>query len=249
MYFYDTSALLKLGDSVLDSNFMISYDTITELENITTNGKILVENRNRAKKILSILNKNRNKYQIVKYYSDFNECFADKSKIVPYTYRQYVIKNKCKDLVFVTNKLSIVEYVTNELQLPVLNTNVTSISDIDNYMGWREIDANSGGNEIVASYFESREPNYRFERSPYINEYLIVKDGDEAIEEMKWDGTKFNPIVYTDIKSEYNGKVRPLNVQQKLAFDLLQDDSITTKLLLGVYGSGWKVCNACEAND
>lgn len=72
-----------------------------------------------------------------------------------------------------------------------------------------------------------------------INQYLIVKDNDgNVIDRLKWNGNKYEHLSYKQINNSYTGKIRPLNPQQELAFDMLQDKNITIKVLTGRFGSG-----------
>lgn len=133
------------------------------------------------------------------------------------------------------------------------------------YKGWKEIQLKEGGEDIMAQYYQGDSngsdntdkafPTDVIPSLPLVNEYLIIKgdsgegDSQQATVErgtveqatvglMKWDGQRYAPIKYKNIYSQFAGKIKPLNDQQQLAFDLLQDDNITIKLLLGVYGSG-----------
>lgn len=72
------------------------------------------------------------------------------------------------------------------------------------------------------------------------NGYMLIPnaDADGNTVGLRWDGERWNPLRYKNLNTAYSGKIKPLNDQQRLAFDLLQNDDITIKLLLGVYGSG-----------
>lgn len=71
------------------------------------------------------------------------------------------------------------------------------------------------------------------------NEYVVLynKDG-ELTDRMKWDGEKYVRASYRQVDSKHNGKLKPRNLQQELAFDLLQDKHTTVKIITGCYGSG-----------
>lgn len=72
-----------------------------------------------------------------------------------------------------------------------------------------------------------------------INQYLIVKDNDgNIVDRLKWTGNKYEHLCYKQINNNYMGKIKPLNPQQELAFDLLQNKDITIKILTGRFGSG-----------
>ena len=71
------------------------------------------------------------------------------------------------------------------------------------------------------------------------NQYVVLynKDG-ELTDRLKWDGEKHVKLSYRQVDSIHGGKVKPRNLQQELAFDLLQDKRTTVKLLTGCYGAG-----------
>ena len=71
------------------------------------------------------------------------------------------------------------------------------------------------------------------------NQYVVLynKDG-ELTDRLKWDGEKHVKLSYRQVDSMHGGKVKPRNLQQELAFDLLQDKRTTVKLLTGCYGAG-----------
>ena len=71
------------------------------------------------------------------------------------------------------------------------------------------------------------------------NQYVVLynKNG-ELTDRLKWDGEKHVKLSYRQVDSMHGGKVKPRNLQQELAFDLLQDKHTTVKLLTGCYGAG-----------
>lgn len=71
-----------------------------------------------------------------------------------------------------------------------------------------------------------------------INEYCEIFEGSELKDVLRWDGEKYCKLKYKDITSAVGQKWRPLNIEQKMLFDLLQNDSIPVKLALGNFGSG-----------
>lgn len=72
-----------------------------------------------------------------------------------------------------------------------------------------------------------------------INEYAEIFEGKELKDILAWTGTSYRPLKYKEIKSDYLGQtIKPLNIEQKMAFDLLQNPNVPVKLLTGVPGSG-----------
>ena len=71
------------------------------------------------------------------------------------------------------------------------------------------------------------------------NQYVLVKDNDgNVVDRLKWNGNKYDHLSYKSINNNHMGKIKPLNPQQDLAFDLLQSKDITVKVLTGRFGSG-----------
>lgn len=71
------------------------------------------------------------------------------------------------------------------------------------------------------------------------NEYVLFKNSDgEVVDKYKFQNGKLQKVKYQKVKNEYSGVYSPRNLQQELAFDMLQDSSITVKLLTGTFGTG-----------
>lgn len=71
------------------------------------------------------------------------------------------------------------------------------------------------------------------------NQYAILYSPDDIlIDKIKWNGEKNVSISSRIVNNDYTGKVKPRNIQQELAFDLLQNDNITIKALTGGFGTG-----------
>ena len=73
----------------------------------------------------------------------------------------------------------------------------------------------------------------------FTNEYLLIENSaGELVDKLKWTGAAMRPLSYKQLVNDYTGKIRPRNIHQELAFDMLQDDRTTVKALLGCFGSG-----------
>lgn len=140
---------------------------------------------------------------------------------------------------FVTSDLSCANIAGGILQLPVEFTFPDAATTKNDYTGWTEVALADGGEETMAmAYSKDAEQKNLFDIPT--NSYILIPnaDADGNTVGLRWDGSRWNPLRYKNLNTAYSGKIKPLNDQQKLAFDLLQNDDITIKLLLGVYGSG-----------
>lgn len=72
-----------------------------------------------------------------------------------------------------------------------------------------------------------------------VNEYCQIYEGSELKDILRWDGLTYKLIKYQEIKNRFlEETIRPRNLEQKMAFDLLQNQSIPVKLVTGTVGAG-----------
>lgn len=71
------------------------------------------------------------------------------------------------------------------------------------------------------------------------NEYILIKDEyGNVVSIFKCDGDRLNKIPYKTINTRFLGKIKPRNLQQQMAIDMLYDDEITVKIITGKFGTG-----------
>lgn len=71
------------------------------------------------------------------------------------------------------------------------------------------------------------------------NQYLVVVDANgNDLDKFKWQDGKHKSVVSKTLDSAALGKIKPLNIEQKLAIDMLLDPTTPVKLLAGGYGAG-----------
>lgn len=109
----------------------------------------------------------------------------------------------------------------------------------------KRIDKTKEYNGYVTYEIESDEELASFYENPnintfdlYTNQYCILMRDDNIIDKVKWDGEKNVSVSYKGVNNSFMGKVKPRNIQQELAFDMLQNDGITIKTLIGGFGTG-----------
>ena len=237
MYFYDVSALITLGPQAAMSEFATSIACLYDLEDIRNNDP----NQARRTKAAQALAAIRAHKDMVNICSSSEVCGND---YYPLSFDEYTI---LQDACHVADKTEII-YVTSNLAAQIIaakkyNLLTMSVDDLPfrrpkDYKGWRDINMKEGGDKLLASIY-NHEPT-----PPGINtnEYLVVRNDDNSEADLfRFDGSQYVPLRYTYVKSRTLGQIMPRNTYQKFAFDLLQNNSITVKLLLGVFGSGWLI--------
>lgn len=80
------------------------------------------------------------------------------------------------------------------------------------------------------------------------NQYIVITNaGDEVIDKYIVRKGKLEKVNYSVIHSALMGKIKPRNVEQELAFHLLQDPQTKIKVLTGRYGSGKTMAMLAQA--
>lgn len=237
--FLDTSAILN-GALKQYKDAYISPLTLTELENIKTSYNKSEEVKQAARKAVQEIIKNKNiSYNITfpqraidkllkkyNFLSDINDhrilCEAE------YLGQQINVK-----VLFITSDGT--QYLFSQ-QLPHLSSiyyENNNNNTIDEYCGWNK-------------YYPDESTLNLLYSSPKLNtlkcktnEFIEIFEGVNLRDIQFWTGKTYRPLIYKEIKNKFLGEtVRPRNIEQKMAFDLLQNSNIPVKLLIGAPGVG-----------
>lgn len=84
----------------------------------------------------------------------------------------------------------------------------------------------------------------------YENEYVLLanKDG-EVCDKYVYQNDELHKLAWTPITNHITGVIKPKNIEQELAIDMLQDKQSQVKLLTGCFGSGKDFLMINEALD
>lgn len=239
MKFYDTNALLELQEEVLKDFFMISSVTLEELENIKTSKTKTEETRYKARKIVHILDENRDKYDVAIYDSNIEQILNNvgiednnDNKICACVSH---IRDKHDNVIFVTNDICCRIIAENIFHLNVEGAKSTD----DMYKGYKEITMTE---EEMAYFFSNMNHNiYQLK----INEYLIINNIPKD-NVYKWNGEQHVLVTPTSFKSMNFGNIKPLDTIQQCACDSIANNQIT--MLFGKAGSGKTLLPMAYAN-
>lgn len=109
------------------------------------------------------------------------------------------------------------------------------------YLGFKEVELTDAEvNDIFKEYPENTFGCMQ-------NEYVIAKDHDgNPLYMLRFNGNTLNKVPYKAINSKFLGRVKPRNIQQQLALDMLYNDDITVKVITGKFGTGkdFLMCSA-----
>lgn len=239
LHFADTSAILHQGFN-LQQNTAISPLTLQELERIKNsdneNERIKFNAREAVRQIV-----NNEKYTVI---------LADNHKIDKLLKKYPFLSNindhrillsaellaiqQNKNIIFLTNDA--LQY-TFALHMPHLlavcpSHEIEQHDDID-WAGWGRYYPTE--QEMAMLYTDPKMNILKCKT----NEFAEIYEGSELKDILFWTGEEYRKLKYKDIKNPYiNETIRPRNIEQKMAFDLLENSDIKVKLLTSAWGSG-----------
>lgn len=101
------------------------------------------------------------------------------------------------------------------------------------YKGYIELELTEEG---LADFYSNRAKYVDLLKE---NQYLLIKDSTgEVVDKYCRQNDELRQVKYNVIQNTYCGKIKPRNLQQELAMDMLIDKYSKVKLIQGVYGSG-----------
>lgn len=114
----------------------------------------------------------------------------------------------------------------------------------NNYQGYRTV---THDDPLLSAFYENMTLNTF---GLLENEYLCILGEDgKPVDRYKWQDGRHKPIFKRPIESSAVGRVKPKNIEQAFAIDMLMDDTTTVKIMSGSFGSGKTFLScACSFN-
>ena len=237
-YFLDTSAILN-GALKKYQNAYVSSTAIAELENIKT-----CNYKDEKTKYLA-----REAVRDIMFNIKPNIYIAPEKKIQKFIQKNEYLKDipdhhLLVEALFLQKELNqSIEFLTSDATLAlyarVLPNLITGYYENntkekqEEYCGWRKF--NPTENELISLYSEPTKNIL----SAMINEYCEIYENQELKDILRWTGEKYTTLKWSNFKNNFlNKKIQPYNLEQKMAFDLLQNSDIAVKILIGYPGTG-----------
>lgn len=219
---------MLLQDKLLnDEKFYISSTTLQELEHIKVSRNKDEETKYRARKVLHLLDKNTNKYDVI-IVTDQILSIIEKLGLENTPDNQIcACASTIDDILFITNDIA-----CKMIARKIFGLSVESIIDEETeYKGFVE---KSLSDEEMAYFYENQFKNIY---GLLTNEYLVLKnDKDEVVDTLKWNGEIYEAVRCKPYKSNMFGTLKPLDEIQSCAMDSINCNDIT--VLYGKAGSG-----------
>ena len=230
--FYDTNALLVLGETAFNEEFALSSVTLQELENIKTSRNKSDEIKHQARTIVRLLDENSDKYNVV-VYDDNIAHLIHTHKMQEYPDTQIIASAKYLsekgNVTFISGDIACKIIAKNIFGLNVDGVNI--VEEGIKYKGFKEVSLTE---DDMAYFYENMTSNMF---GLLTNEYLILKDiRGEVVDTLKWNGETYETIRCKPYKSNMFGTLKPLDEIQACAMDSMNCNDIT--VLYGKAGSG-----------
>lgn len=115
---------------------------------------------------------------------------------------------------------------------------------MDEYLGFKEVSLND---EEISSLFQQDLHNTF---GCVTNQYLVANDAQgNNIGLFRSNGERLLKVPYKTVKGRFLGTVKPRNIQQQMALDLLYNSDITVKIITGKFGTGKDFLMCAAATD
>lgn len=234
--FYDTNALLHNLKEVKENDISyISSMTLKELENIkVSNGKD-EDIKFKARQVTRFLKENEDKYKCIivqdRHYKLLEELKLDDSPDNLIMACAYLLQRELnEEITMISNDLCLYNICKNIFNLKVENNYNTNI---DEYTGYKEVIMNDND---LAEWYQNQQNKWELIN----NQYLLIKNENEKIiDYYRYIDGGFEPIKFENLNgTKLTDKLRPRNIKQQLAFDMLQNPKNRIKILQGIHGSG-----------
>lgn len=236
--FLDTNALLNLGINAFKEHFIIAQKTLEEIENIKNDARKDGEIKYKARIISHLLDEHYGEYDVIAYSEKVSaiiqEFYLTETPDNIILASAYLYNKEETPIIVCTDDLNCKFISRNIFKLETKGINeINLVKNIHEYTGYKDV---TFTDEQMSTFYCNLNRNIL---GCLLNEYVIIRKSDgEVVDYRKWNGTQFSAISYKQIKNQFMGKIKPVNPQQILAFDMLQNQSQTIKVLSGKFGTG-----------
>ena len=141
--FFDTNALINLGESAFKESFVIAQKTLEEIENIKSSSHKDNEIKWKARKISQLLDKYYGNYKVVRYSQDIRNIITDKG--LDETPDNIILAsaffyNKTEKLLVCTDDINC-RFISREIfELPTKGIdNINLVANVEEYKGYKDV--------------------------------------------------------------------------------------------------------------
>lgn len=224
-YFYDTCALLNLQERAFDSPFLISSETLRELERIKVSASKDSEVKYKARNLTRLLIKYADTYEVVNTSSEVSgdERIRQDAVLACSLWHD-------EPITFITDDLACRLLVNPAYFEAVLGTEHLACDNY--YKGFRIYDCDD--DDKLAQFYENLNENTAH---CGINEYIFLERDGAIIDGYRWTEDGYKMLYNKNLKGNgYLNDIKPKDWFQRAAIDSIMNNMITC--MSGPAGSG-----------
>lgn len=227
--FYDTNALLELKEDIFSEEFLISSETLVELEHIKTAKNKDEEVKFTARRLTRMLAENEGMYRVIQYTTGFFDELMERYHLeeTPDSRICICAKKAGEEIVFVTDDISCRNIAKNIFGLNVRSAYCSPVS----YSGF--IEETLSDEEMAEMYGDLSENRFRLIRGEYV---LIKNLNREVVDKLCWNGKEMTALYNKTLKSAFFDDIKAKDVYQQMAIDSFIRNPIT--MIRGRAGAG-----------
>lgn len=214
--FYDTCALLNLGERAFSESFVVSIQTLRELESIKTNRNKDQQTKYAARRVTKLIDKHPELVEV----SALNAELPNVDEQI--CYNAFCYNKDREPIVFVSDDIA-----CRCIARAIYNLNVVaSETNNDMYTGYIRL---TGTSDEINEQMQGIDFS-----ALYPNQYIILSNSETGKDsELRFDGEKL-----VELKLPSSGYLKGKNSLQRCALDLMMNRDIDIVAVLGTYGSG-----------
>lgn len=259
MYFYDTCALLNMGERAFQEPFYIASTTLQELEEIKTSSRKDVDIKAQARNVTRLLWEKRHSVTVIhsaalpSRYARIMSTVTEKLGATDdleifcfYLTAAYFESQASQEVIFVTDDLNlflIASDVLGQLKMPLQITNTDALLAPDKpYTGYQYFD---GSEEQLARFYANLTVN-TFDLE--VNEYIFIPEINGGWSGYRWTGMQYELLYSRSVKTrQFGSDFRARDICQRAAIDSIMNNQVTA--ISGPAGSGKSLLSLVCAFD
>ncbi len=234
LYFYDTCALLNLQERAFESPFIISPETLRELEEIKTSSRKDADVKYKARNITRLLIEDKECFKTydVKAHKDMS---GDERIRADAQVAQFIMH---EPVTFVTDDL-LCRLMVDDSKFSAVIGSESLIENDEWYPGYRVLECDDAA---LAEFYENMTENTA---QCALNEYVVLRQCGEDVDVYKWCKDGYHVLFNKPLRSTYLGETKPKDILQRAAVDSIMTNMITC--IAGPAGSGKSLLSLASA--
>ena len=231
----DTSALLRQNNFVRP--IAISPLTLSELEHIKSSEKTSEKLKYNAREVIRAIISSQN-IDVIPTDNHHIDKMIKKYKFLSNINDHRIIceaelaaERQNKDIIFTTCDALQYKFAC---EMPHLSAEYLPVVDDteEEWAGWSRFYPTE--QEMAMLYSD---PKINILKAK-VNEFCEIYEGQNLKDVLVWTGNEYRSLKYKEFTAPTGERIAPRNIEQKMYFDLLQNDNIPIKLCIGRFGTG-----------